>query len=442
MKLIKKTIALLLTLVIVSGTMVCFAVDSEKQYYDYEKALILGDSEASGFSDYGHVDSEFNRVDDSYAAYVADDVGAELMPMACPGFRTIELRYLLDDSYRPDDQFLFTQVPNTPKDQLIAKAPEVKQAIKDSDLIMICVGGNDWGGYLGWVLAEVELENELPQEYKDALKEFLVNAKASDDTIEKIIDLADYLNAVDDIAKALPEAINYAFKNLEENWKYIVEYIYENNPDATLVAVGLFPSYYKTEPGAPDVVAQPNDLAKLVENGIIANGNKFMINYQKEYGYIYVETKGTIVEDSHPTHAGHRHIADIILNALPDKRFQYSEDVQLRNPNFTAIEYMTIYGYMTGTSETTFSPDEALTEAVLSKALNKITDSYKVTDSTKKVSKLKMVSAMFKIAEKKSFFDFINVINFCIRVLVKTDNNITRGVGAGIIYSYITTFSK
>ena len=28
---------------------------------------------------------------------------------------------------------------------------------------------------------------------------------------------------VDDIAKALPEAIDYAFKNLEENWKYIVD---------------------------------------------------------------------------------------------------------------------------------------------------------------------------------------------------------------------------
>ena len=137
MKIMKKAIAVLLTLIIVSGSMVCFAVDSEKQYYDYKKALILGDSEASGFSDYGHVDSEFNRVDDSYAAYVADDVGAELMPMACPGFRTIELRYLLDDNYRPDDKFLFTQVPNTPKDQLIAKSPEVKQAIKDSDLIMI-----------------------------------------------------------------------------------------------------------------------------------------------------------------------------------------------------------------------------------------------------------------------------------------------------------------
>lgn len=36
------------------------------------------------------------------------------------------------------------------------------------------------------------------------------------------------------LAAALPKAMSYAFSNLRENRNYIVEYIYENNPDVTL----------------------------------------------------------------------------------------------------------------------------------------------------------------------------------------------------------------
>ena len=442
MKNLKKALAVLLTLVLVSGSFMCFALDSEKQYFDYDKVLLLGDSQASGHTDYEYKNTEFVRIDDSYGAYVADDLGAELIPFACPGFRTIELRYMLDDNYRPDDKYLFSANLEDPPERIIARIPAMQQAVKDADVIILCIGGNDWGGYLGWVFEDVQLENQLPEDVKNAIVEYLQNAKIGDDIIEKIIEIGNTLNAADELVKAIPEAIDYCFKAMEENWKAIVEIIYENNPDVTLVAVGLFPTYFKTEQGAPDVIAQPNDLAMLVENGIIANGNKFMSKYQKDYGYIYVETKGTIVETAHPTPAGHRHIADIILNALPDKRFQYTEDVALRNPAFTAIEYLTINGYMTGTSDTTFSPDDALTEEAFSKAVNKIDSNYKVSDSDKKVSKLKIIYNLYKITDKSDFFDFIDILNFSIRVLVKCDNDISRDEFAGILYYYIQNFVK
>ena len=121
MKAFNKILAVLMTLVIASGSWVCFAVDGEKQYHEYEKVMLLGDSEASGFTDYGDEMSEFTYVPDSYAAYVADELDAELIPMACPGFRTIELRCMLDDNYKPDDKYLFTEVPRTPVDEILAK---------------------------------------------------------------------------------------------------------------------------------------------------------------------------------------------------------------------------------------------------------------------------------------------------------------------------------
>ena len=47
MKVIKKTVAVILALMLISSSFVCFAANGEKQYYDYDKILLLGDSEAT-----------------------------------------------------------------------------------------------------------------------------------------------------------------------------------------------------------------------------------------------------------------------------------------------------------------------------------------------------------------------------------------------------------
>ena len=441
MKAINKIIAVLLTLVLLSGTFVCFAAEGEKQYHEYKKVMLLGDSEASGFTDYGDEMSEFTRVDDSYAAYIADHFGAEFIPMACPGFRTIELRCMLDDNYKPEDKYLFKKVPRTPEDEIMAKAPAMRQAIAESDMIIIGIGGNDWGAYLGWVMADEQLEHGLPEEYKAALRDYLTNnATLEDDVIGQIVDLADYFNAFVEVNAALPEAAVYAFSNLRKNWDWIVDYIYSVNPDVTLVVVGMFPTYLKTEEGAPDIVTEPDPVSKVFEDAMIGLGNKHMLDYQDEYGYIYVDTTGTIVETCHPTVAGHRHITNRILEELPDARFKHTDDVSSRTANYKAIEYVTVNGIMEGTSETAFSPDERLTKDVLSKALNAIKGDYKITDSTGKVSKLYLASTLFSSIEKNSIASFINAVKFTFNVLTSGDSKITRAEGAAILYSYAQTF--
>ena len=442
MKNFKRVIAVLLTLVIVSGSFVCFAVDSEKQHYNYEKVLLLGDSEASGYTDFTYKNTEFIRIDDSYAAYVADHFGAELIPMACPGFRTLELRYMLDETYRPVDRYLFNAIPNSPTHEIIARIPDMIKAVEESDLIIIGIGGNDWGAYVGWVMADVELENKLPEEYRAALRKFLTDATVEDDVIEKIIELADTFNALDELMVAIPEALKYGFENLRINWNCIVEKIYELNPDVTLAVIGMFPTTLKTAPGAPDVVLEYDPTALAVEQMIIDYGNKHMIENQAKYGYIYVDTTGTIVEDAHPTVVGHRFIADRILEELPDARFVYTDDVSIRNANYKAIEYVTLNNIMPGTSETTFSPDEPMTKAIMSQAINKITGNYKITDSTDAVSSFDIAIATFTGTKMNSITTFFKAIKFAVDIIVSGDNNITRGEAAGILYSYIQNFVK
>ncbi len=435
MKNFKRITAFLLTLIILSGSFVCFAADSEKQYHNYNKVLLLGDSEASGYMDYEYRNTEFTLAPDSYSDFVARDLGIELIPMACPGFRSIELRYMLDDNYRPVDKYLFNQIPNSPTHEIIARIPAMRQAIAESDLIIIGIGGNDWGAYLGWVLADVQLENTLPEEFKEALRKFLAKATFKDDVISQIIELADSLNSLDELAVALPEAMSYGFTNLRENWNYIIEYIYENNPDVTLAVIGMFPTYLCTPKGEPENVAQPDAIQAKVEDYIIDYGNKHMIENQEKYGYIYVDTFGTVVEVSHPTVAGHRFIADRILEELPDARFTCT-DIRVSDAEYKAVEYMCINGYMDAVDAATFGADAKMTKAELSAVLNKITG-YEVTDSSADVTGFHLNSALYKASAETGILGFFAQLVKTVKLLMSGSGfkAVTRAEAAYEIYN-------
>lgn len=74
-----------------AGLSVGFAKETdEKIYRDYGTYVLLGDSVAAGYNDlHPNMDCAFNRVEGSYGAIVADTLGAELIPMASPGLKTI-----------------------------------------------------------------------------------------------------------------------------------------------------------------------------------------------------------------------------------------------------------------------------------------------------------------------------------------------------------------
>ena len=437
MKTLKKSMAILLALVLISGSLVCFAADDSKQYHNYEKVLLLGDSQASGYSDYRDVYSEFCYVEESYAAYLAKDLGAELLPFACPGFRTIELRYMLDDNYAGDDR-LFNAVPSLPREAFEASKPYIRQAVKDADIITIGIGGNDWGAYLTWIMASVQLENKLPEEFRNELAKYLKNASFDDNMINKLIEIADYCNALDELAVALPEAMSYGVRNMRENWNYIVEYIYENNPDVTLMVIGMFAGDYKTNKGEPDVIIESDPLTSSIENYIVDFGNEHVLLNQEKYGYIFVDTKGTIVEESHPTVAGHRFIADRILEELPDARFDLT-DIRAGQANYKAVEYMYINGLMNAAEGKTFNGNEAMTKADFSALMSNYNADYTASTSTKAVTLAEVKIAAFMTAENKTISDLFNLLSSLARLFVANDAfaPATRMQVAVEFYSYI-----
>ncbi len=436
MKTFKRALAFLMTLVILSGTFVCFAADSEKQYHKYEKYVLLGDSIASGYTDYTYRNTEFTLAPDSYSDFLARDLGAELIPMACPGFRTVELRHIFDDEYEVKDDYLFNAIPNTPGWMVEMMIPDIRKAVAEADLITLGIGGNDWGAYVGWVMTDILEANVLPVEYTEALASLLETATFEDDIIGEIVELANTMNALDELAQVLPQALAYGYSTYFENWDYLIEDIYELNPDVTLVVVGMYASTYKTEKDAPDVVIESDELKASVEQLIIDFGNKPMVDSQSKYGYIYVDTKGTIVEVSHPTVAGHRFIADRILEELPDARFPYT-DVSVNSPAYKAVEYMYFNNLMKGVDETTFGVDEKITMAELSATLNKLSDSYEISDSTSKVNMVKLLSAVRKASGETGFSSFVNYIVRMFKLIITFDafTSATKADAAVEIYN-------
>ncbi len=411
MKIFKRSIAVLLALLLISSSFVCFAAESEKQYCEYKTSVLLGDSLSSGFRDYEDVMSEFTYVEDSYAAYIAKDLGIETYyPMACPGFRTIEMRTMLEDDYVSNDPYLFEAVPHHSAEEILAKKEEYRNAIAEADLITIGIGGNDWGAYFGWVMEDFLDEHPLPEDFEAALREYLANANIVEDNIVKIIvELAQTFNAVDEFLAVMPAAIEYAFSTLHENWPIIVEDIYALNPDVTLVAVGMFNTTLATPEGEPDNVAEPDELAVIVEQAIIDYGNKHMIDNQEKYGYIYVDTTGTIVETSHPTAAGHRHIADRILEALPDARFDLT-DVKVSAPEYKAVEYMYVNGLMSGNADKTFGGNAYITKDEFATVVNGLGSTLPVIGFGNNISKFELRLAAFMLDDEKSITDFFTFI--------------------------------
>ena len=408
---IKRSIAVILALMIASASLVCFAANEEKQYHEYRTSVLLGDSLCSGFRDYEDVDSEFEYVADSYAAYIAADLGVETYyPMACPGFRTIEMRTMLEDDYVSNDPYLFEAVPHHSAEEILAKKEEFRNAIREADLITIQIGGNDWGAYLGWVMEDFLEENPLPEEFETALREYLANANIVEDNMVKIlVELAQTFNAVDEFLAIMPKAIEYAFARLTENWPIIVEDIYALNPDVTLVAVGMFNTTLSTPEGEPDNVAEPDELAVMVEQMIIDYGNKPMIENQAKYGYIYVDTTGTIVETAHPTAAGHRHIADRILEALPDARFDLT-DVKVSDPEYKAVEYMYVNGFMSAAANNTFNGDAKITKDEYSATLKALGSSLPALGINNRISVLELKFASFLLSKEKSIMDLMTFV--------------------------------
>lgn len=374
-KFLKRALCFGLVLALAAGLSVGFAEETdEKNYRDYGTYVLLGDSVAAGYDDLNpSMDCAFNRVEGSYGAIVADTLGAELIPMASPGFRTFDLRYIFEDDFEADE-YLFHDIVD--KEAMEARIPEIRRAVADAGLITLGLGGNDVGSYLGWVVLDAMAQGGAFDEFVAKAKEMLAAAGIENDNLTALLDLAAAMGALPAIIEVLPGAISYAITNYIENWNHVIADIYALNPDVTLVVTGLFVTGIQSGDDAQEdqTAAIGSQISQLLVDAI----NAPMKAAVDDYGYIFVDTSGTTSVVAHPDAAGHRHIAERILEALPEDEFPFN-DVHAGTDYYGAIKYVYDNGIMSGKTETTFAPDASMTRAEAVEALYRMAGSPDVS---------------------------------------------------------------
>ncbi len=485
-KFMKKALATFLALMMLSGSFSAFAFelneDAVNEHYgQYKNYVLLGDSVASGYRDeisdndaaYNelHMDSTYYRYTGSYADVLANAIieDKSMTALAGPGFRTIEMRYMLEDDYAAacEDEYLFH--PShlyIYEDEFCSECGEYKlpgsehfrkifkESIAEADLITLGIGGNDWGAYLGWVITDILDTENYGDKYANMAKDIIDNGDMDMETVEKLLEVAHLAGALPELGQQLPQILNYGLGNFYMNWDIMIEDIYALNPDVTLMVVGMSDNSLKGknydyngvegEPVAADEVPEAiQPVLAMVIDFIMTVGNTPMIEGAKKFGYTYVDTDGATYVDSHPDADGHKFIANAIIEALPSREiYGKYDDVKTGDKYYNAIEYVLTNGIMSPTSETTFSPDDYLTNAQLTEALNALNGTDDYTESTKDATALQLAMGMFSAGSKKGITGFFKSFSLVFRILANYKYNIAAKVTRAEAANYFKTVSE
>ena len=345
-KFLESSLTVLLSLVIISSTFICSAAELNQDAVNehrgqFKNYVLLGDSVASGYRDVicdeddaynkAYQETTYCRVPGSYAdiltkAIIEDNT---MTAFAGPGFRTIEIRYMLEDDFNETDEYMFhpAQLGAVGDAGSEEYRKAYQKAITEADLITLGVGGNDWGAYLGWVIADIFEKENVADKYMANLQEIIVNSSFDAEMVGDLVELAHVAGVLPELVSTLPSALSYGLGNFYKNWDIMIQDIYDLNPDVTLMVLGMSDNSvkgkyfgYNGEEGQPistDAATQ-SDAVKMIVDFIMTVGNTPMIEGAEKFGYIYVDTAGTTYVESHPDADGHVYIANKIIEALPE----------------------------------------------------------------------------------------------------------------------------
>ena len=473
-KIFRTSIAFILIITIISSAFGFLAKDLNQDAVSvhkgqYKNYLLLGDSVASGYRDVmSDNDDAYNkmyqettycRVPGSYADVLANAIieDKSMTAFAAPGFRTIEVRYMLEDDFAEADEYLFH--PAQLNAVGYAGSEEFrtayKKAIADADLISLGIGGNDWGAYIGWVIADVFEKENVADKYVVMLEEYLTENAVDLSNIEDLLEIAHIAGALPEVAKVLPEALEYGLGTFYKNWDIMIQDIYDLNPDVTLMVVGMSDNSLKGKNydyngvvGEPVNGGEETDettaaITSTIVEFVLAVGNGPMIEGAKKFGYIYVDTAGTTYVDSHPDADGHIHIANRIIESLPNPDFYDKfDDVEFGDRCYSAVEYVVSNNIMSPTSSTTFSPDSILTKGELNQAMNVINGTDNSVIDTEEVNVKTFAQTIIKSSTEKGFIKLIQSVVFSFNMIKDYSFDMSAPITRGEAAIYLKAFAE
>ena len=355
----KKTLSIVLCVVMLFALTVPAFAASGKNYYDYENYLCLGDSIAVGYglsrdgnptkcdqtpedlatsSDNKYIfrGYDFSVAPNAYHSLVADELGANLLMCARSGIRAVELRYMLEGVFNDydtnliwDNTYFDTDGNGFGLDDLDKLNAQIgyPEKVKQADLITINVGSNDV-----FSLTMVEVMAELTKDSSDptlnALKEYLEKTGNIGAAFGKLIDAYQSMGKIADLAQALTTTLNKTYEQFTVNYSAVIDKIYEINPDVTVVALGVYNPFADLHLSADSQLDLSGITAPVVTSinthikslklthsnyyyADIVGTPTYPMNYDDQYFWEYFNLK------MHPTIEGHKYIAEKIFDALP-----------------------------------------------------------------------------------------------------------------------------
>jgi len=263
-KVTKRILSIVLALTMLSTILTVVAnaatTDTVKQYGKY---VSLGDSVGSGFGlpDYKEKVGDGiiytgGRIEGCYADLVAKYTGADLQMMNYPGYTTAALRYELDDDYEMTEWEEFEMANFTygyySIDKMKELRPTFKKAVQSADLITLDIGLNDtWFTTIALIYYIADQGSIGPFDPRGTLKEQLDKYGSWGLVLRNAAYFVagwaeNPLQWGHFISLWLQNATMY-LTTFQENWKAIVESIYELNPDVTIVALGSYNAFANWE---------------------------------------------------------------------------------------------------------------------------------------------------------------------------------------------------
>ena len=389
----RRLMAVLLTLVMLFGILSVGAnaatMDNVRHYDTY---VCLGDSIAEGFGPDNPDYVGLKRVPFAYHSFVADAVTADnFYPMARPGGSTSEVLYFLDNTVAYDSSYF-----RIPLEQEAAEAlrVQIRDVVKKADLITLNVGSNDlFTTSLFAVAAVLYADTEIPED----VQKMIDNYGDYGQVFQELILRANKLGRLPEVIRTFSETFTAAYQQFRTNWNLICKSIYELNPDVTLVAVGFFnPVKSLRLSGNSMEIGQMMDSIALMMNTFV----RYHADYSRQYLYADVyDTEcykllpvddpnfaATMVPNVHPTHDGHRFMAEQIVKVLPErgeepvKQFPFT-DVPKDSWFYDNVYYVWDNGIMDGMTDTTFAPNDKTTRAQFAAVLYRMADRPAVTDA-------------------------------------------------------------
>lgn len=376
MKSTKRILSFILIIVLSFTLCVPALADAQKEYEPYKVYACLGDSVAAGYGTTGYcVPPLCAQQPNAYHTLLANALGAELRQFGWGGFRSHEIRHMIDPDYAITDWHYADNCAGFVHEQDLAeKQAEYIKGVTDADIITVNIGSNDLFGDAMLDVFEVLYAEPDTDESLDEIKDHLQQSGNLGAAFVELMEFAQSIGKLNEVINVAVKAFYEAYEEFKVNFNAIIESIYERNPDVTIVVIGMFNPLKTLSLNEGDLikVGKAADPLMLLMNNFMKNECAYSDKY------IYVDVKDVQLHDIafnqpdfwaeylaavHPTDDGHVYITNRILEALPCRDALPFTDVPQNAWYYDYLYYAWYNGLIKGMTATTFEPNGISTRA-------------------------------------------------------------------------------